>query len=67
MPRISEGGVSDVNVDPDYVAPPGMAPADAIEAGIPSVGERDGRDDEKPTPDDVARPTVSKPSARKTK
>jgi hypothetical protein len=64
MPRISEGGVSDVNVDPDYVAPPGMAPADAIEAGIPSVGERD----EQPTPDDVARPTAPKPTpARKTK
>jgi hypothetical protein len=48
MPRISTGGVSDVNVDPDYVAPPGMAPEQAIEMGIPSAGQEpddDKRDD----------------------
>jgi hypothetical protein len=64
VPRISEGGVSDVNVDPDYVAPPGMAPADAIDQGIPSAGEQDDEQDSErdATPDDVARPTVGKVS-----
>jgi hypothetical protein len=48
MGHISEGGVSDVNVDPDYVAPPGMAPERAIEMGIPSAGEeQDDEQDEK--------------------
>lgn len=60
MAHISQGGVSDVNVDPDYVAPPGVAPADAIDQGIPSAGaeqddereqdkrdENDKRDDER--------------------
>jgi hypothetical protein len=37
--HISEGGVSDVNVDPDYVAPAGMPPAETIEQGIPSAGD----------------------------
>jgi hypothetical protein len=71
--HISQGGVSDANVDPDYVAPPGMAPADAIDQGIPSAGEQDDerendkRDDERDDErtqrlgnDDVARPTADK-------
>lgn len=75
MAHISQGGVSDVNVDPDYVAPPGVAPADAIDQGIPSAGEQDDereqdkrdendkRDDERTQRlgnDDVARPTADK-------
>lgn len=39
MAKISGAGASDTNVDPDYIAPPGMAPADAIEQGIPDAGQ----------------------------
>lgn len=81
MAHISQGGVSDANVDPDYVAPPGMAPADAIDQGIPSAGEQDDerendkRDDERDDErtqrlgnDDVTRPhgdDVARPTADK--
>lgn len=34
MPKATTGGVTDQNVDPDYVAPAGMPPADALDQGI---------------------------------
>lgn len=34
MPKITKGGVTDVNVDDEFVAPPGTPPADAIERGV---------------------------------
>jgi hypothetical protein len=30
-----------VNVDPDYIAPPGVAPQDAIDQGLPDAGKQD--------------------------
>lgn len=38
MPKISKGGVSNRIIDPDYMAPPGMAPEVGIDIGEPSVG-----------------------------
>ncbi len=38
MPKITSGGVSDVQVDPDYIAPPGHDPATALETGVPDAG-----------------------------
>lgn len=39
MAKISGAGASDTNVDPDYIAPPGMAPQDAVERDIPDAGQ----------------------------
>lgn len=41
MAKISSAGASDMNVDPDYIAPPGMAPQDAMDAGVPDAGQVD--------------------------
>jgi hypothetical protein len=38
MPKISKGGVSNRILDPDYMAPSGMAPEVGIDIGEPSVG-----------------------------
>jgi hypothetical protein len=42
MPKATQGGASDVNVDPDYIAPAGVPPQDAIEQGLPDAGQPDG-------------------------
>lgn len=34
MAKATTGGVTDQNVHPDYVAPAGMPPADALDQGI---------------------------------
>lgn len=38
MPKSSIGGVSDQNVDENYIAPPGVPPQDAIDRGLPDAG-----------------------------
>ena len=38
MPKISKGGVTNKVIDPDYTAPPGMAPEKGLHTGVPSVG-----------------------------
>ena len=50
----TQGGTSDVNVDSDYIAPAGMPPQDAIDLGLPSVGQDPEREesDEQETQDD---------------
>lgn len=39
MPKATQGGASDVNVDPDYIAPAGVPPQDAIDQGLPDAGQ----------------------------
>lgn len=39
MPRATQGGASDVNVDPDYIAPAGVPPQDALDQGLPDAGQ----------------------------
>jgi hypothetical protein len=41
MPKATQGGASDVNVDPDYIAPAGVPPQDAIDQGLPDAGRPD--------------------------
>ena len=38
MPKATQGGASDVNVDPDYIAPAGVPPQDALDQGLPDAG-----------------------------
>jgi hypothetical protein len=39
MPKSSIGGVSDKNVDENFIAPPGVPPQDAIDQGLPDAGQ----------------------------
>jgi hypothetical protein len=41
MPKISRGGVTDVNVDENYIAPAGTPPQDAIDLGLPDAGQQE--------------------------
>lgn len=43
MPKATQGGVSDQSVDSDYIAPAGIPPQDAIDAGIPDQGAEQER------------------------
>lgn len=38
MPKATVGGVSNQIVDPDYIAPPGVAPEVGLETGEPDMG-----------------------------
>lgn len=39
MPKISKGGVSNIRVDADYMAPSGIAPEVGLDIGAPDAGK----------------------------
>lgn len=61
MPKSTIGGVTDTNVDPDYTAPPGVAPADAIDQDLP-----DATTDVRPSEREAAEDKEDEPSPGKT-
>lgn len=43
--KATTGGVSNQIVDPDYIAPPGVAPETALELGVPDAGLPEDEDE----------------------
>ena len=71
MPKITKGGVTDIGVHPDYVAPPGTDPATALDTGIPDAGAPSEPEDEEggeqSSPGKTSSPESQKPEPHTSK